>query len=343
MKDELIFALESSCDETAVAILKNNEELLANVVSTQIATHIKYGGVMPEVASRLHVENISCVVQEALDQAKVALEDITAFAVTAGPGLIGALHVGLQCAKTLALLYDKPLVPVHHLAGHIYANEYVTPLKFPCLAIVVSGGNTELVVMRGHLDFDVIGQTQDDAIGEAFDKVARVVGLPYPGGVAIDREAKKGSPVYPLPFPHTERPYDYSFSGLKTAVINLATRKRNRGMELNVADLACSFQTTAVNYLLDKALPAVAEYRIRQVVLAGGVSANSYLREQIRARLKDTDVEVVIPPIWCTTDNAAMIAKVGSYLYREGIVADLSLSADPAWKIEDFRKFGSNR
>ena len=339
MKDEIILAIESSCDETAIAILKNNQELLANVISTQIAVHQKFGGVMPEVASRLHVENISCVLKEALEQAKVKMEDITAIAVTSGPGLIGALHVGLQCAKTLALIYDKPLIPVHHLAGHIYANEYVTPLKFPCLAIVVSGGNTELVIMKKHLDFDVIGQTQDDAIGEAFDKVARVVNLPYPGGVAIDREAKKGNVVYKLPTPHTEGEFDYSFAGLKTAVINLNTKERNNNRELNVQDLACSFQTQAINYLLDKALPAVGKFGVKQVVLAGGVSANSYLREQIVSRLKDKDVEVVIPPIWCTTDNAAMIAKVGHYLLNEGVIADLTLSADPSWQIENFRKF----
>lgn len=339
MKDEIILAIESSCDETAIAILKNNQELLANVISTQIAIHQKFGGVMPEVASRLHVENISCVLKEALEQANINMEDVTAIAVTSGPGLIGALHVGLQCAKTLALLYNKPLIPVHHLAGHIYANEYVTPLKFPCLAIVVSGGNTELVVMKKHLDFDVIGQTQDDAIGEAFDKVARVVNLPYPGGVAIDRESKKGKMVYKLPTPHTEGEFDYSFSGLKTAVINLNTKERNNNRELNVQDLACSFQTQAINYLLDKAIPAVEKFNIKQVVLAGGVSANSYLREQIVSRLKDADVEVVIPPIWCTTDNAAMIAKVGHYLLNDGVIADLTLSADPSWQIENFRNF----
>jgi len=341
MKDEIILAIESSCDETAIAILKNNKDLLANVISTQIEVHQKYGGVMPEIASRLHVENISIVLNEALTKANIDLDDVSAIAVTSGPGLIGALHVGLQCAKTLALAFNKPLIPVHHLAGHIYANEYVTDLKFPCLAIVVSGGNTELVLMKKHLDFEVIGQTQDDAIGEAFDKVARVVNLPYPGGVAIDREAKKGNNVYKLPRPHTEGEFDYSFSGLKTAVINLATKERNNHRELNVQDLACSFQTTAIDYLLDKALPAVNKYSVKQVVLAGGVSANSYLRSEIKRRLNDSGVEVVIPPIWCTTDNAAMIAKVGSYLFKEQVFADLSLSADPSWEIEDFRKFGA--
>lgn len=337
--DKIILAIESSCDETSIAILKNDIELLANVISTQIAVHQKYGGVMPEIASRLHVENIGVVLKEALEQAKITMEDVSAIAVTSGPGLIGALHVGLQCAKTLALIYNKPLIPVHHLAGHIYANEYVSPLKFPCLAIIVSGGNTELVIMDKHLSFNIIGETRDDAIGEAFDKVARVVGLPYPGGVSIDRLSKEGQYTYKLPRPLNDGSYDYSYSGIKTAVINLVNNLKQKGQEVNVPDLACSFQKTAVDVLLDKALPAIDEYHCVQVVLAGGVSANSYLREQIVERLKNKEVEVIIPPLWCTTDNAAMIAKVGSYLYEEKVFADLSLSANPCWKLEDYRKF----
>lgn len=337
--DKIILAIESSCDETSIAILKNDNELLANVISTQIAVHQKYGGVMPEIASRLHVENIGVVLKEALEQAKITMEEVSAIAVTSGPGLIGALHVGLQCAKTLALMYNKPLIPVHHLAGHIYANEYVSPLKFPCLAIIVSGGNTELVIMDKHLSFNIIGETRDDAIGEAFDKVARVVGLPYPGGVSIDRLSKEGKYTYKLPRPLNDHSYDYSYSGIKTAVINLVNNLKQKGQEVNVPDLAHSFQKTAVDLLLDKALPAIDEFNCIQVVLAGGVSANSYLREQIVERLKDKEVEVIIPPLWCTTDNAAMIAKVGSYLYDEKVFADLSLSANPCWKLEDFRKF----
>ena len=337
--DKIILAIESSCDETSIAILKNDSELLANVISTQIAVHQKYGGVMPEIASRLHVENIGVVLKEALEQAHITMEDVSAIAVTSGPGLIGALHVGLQCAKTLALMYNKPLIPVHHLAGHIYANEYVAPLKFPCLAIIVSGGNTELVIMDKHLSFNIIGETRDDAIGEAFDKVARVVGLPYPGGVSIDRLSKEGKYAYKLPRPLNDHSYDYSYSGIKTAVINLVHNLKQKGEEINVPDLAYSFQKTAVDLLLDKALPAIEEYKCVQVVLAGGVSANSYLREQIVERTKNKDVEVIIPPIWCTTDNAGMIAKVGSYLFDENVFADLSLSANPCWKLEDYRKF----
>lgn len=339
MADKIILGIESSCDETAISILKNDTELLANIVSTQIAVHKKYGGVMPEIASRLHVENIGVVLKEALETAGISMNDVSAIAVTSGPGLIGALHVGLQCAKTLALMYHKPLIPVHHLSGHIYANEYVKPLVFPCLCIVVSGGNTELVVMDKHLSFNVIGETRDDAIGEAFDKVARVVGLSYPGGVSIDRLSKEGKHTYNLPRPLNDHTYDYSYSGIKTAVINLVNKLKQKGEEVNVPDLARSFQDTAIDLLLDKALPAVEEYNIKQVVLAGGVSANSYLREQVVKRLEHTDVDVVIPPIWCTTDNAAMIAKVGSYLYDEKVFAPLTLSANPCWKIEDFRKF----
>lgn len=336
--DKIILGIESSCDETAIAILKN-DELIANIVSTQIEVHKKYGGVMPEVASRLHVENIGVVLKEALEQASISIEDVSAIAVTRGPGLIGALHVGIQCAKTLALMYHKPLIPVHHLSGHIYANEYVTPLKFPCLAIVVSGGNTELVYMKEHLNFEIIGETKDDAIGEAFDKVARIVGLPYPGGVSIDKLSKEGVHEYTLPRPKDDHSYDYSYSGLKTAVINLVNQLKMKGEEVNVPNLARSFQDTAIDLLLDKALPAVDEYKIKQVVLAGGVSANSYLRSEIQRRLKDKDVEVVIPPIWCTTDNAAMIAKVGSYLYDRKVFAPLSIGADPSWRLEDYNKF----
>lgn len=337
---KIILAIESSCDETAVAILKD-EELLANIVSTQIEVHTKYGGVMPEIASRLHAENISIVLKEALDKAQIKLEDISAVAITRGPGLIGALHVGMQAAKTIALLYDKPLIPVHHLAGHIYANEFVKPLKFPLLAIVVSGGNTELVIMKNHLNFEIIGETKDDAVGECYDKVARVMGLPYPGGIPIDKYAKEGHHTYKLPSPLHDQSYDFSYSGLKTNIINMVHQFEQRGESINVFDLCCSFQETAIGMILEKSLRAVQEFNVKQVVLAGGVSANSYLRKQIQEQLKNSGVEVVIPPMWCCTDNAAMIAKVASRLYDEKLFAPLSLSVDPNWKIDDFRNFNN--
>ena len=337
-KELVILGIESSCDETACAITKGGK-LLSNAISSQIAVHQKYGGVMPEIASRLHLENVACVLDEALKEAGVRLEEVDAIAVTRGPGLIGALHVGIQAAKTLSLIYDKPLIPVHHLAGHIYANEFIKPLKFPLLAVVVSGGNTELVYMKEHLSFEIIGETKDDAIGESFDKVARVLGLPYPGGIAIDQLAKSGKHTYKLPTPLHDGSLNFSYSGLKTAVINLKHTLDQKGQEVVIEDMAKSFQDVAVGMVLDRVKKAVELHPVKEIVLAGGVSANSYLREQIVKTFEGTNIEVNIPPIWCTTDNAAMIAKVGEYLYKEKLFAPLSVSVDPSWRIEDFKKF----
>ena len=334
-----ILAIESSCDETAVAITRDGE-LLANIVSTQIEVHRKYGGVMPEIASRLHAENISVVLKEALEVANVSLEDIDAFAVTRGPGLIGALHVGLQAAKTLAMLYKKPLIPVHHLAGHIYANEYVEKLDYPVLAVVVSGGNSELVIMEDDMKFKVIGETRDDAIGECYDKVARVLGLPYPGGIPIDKLAKEGKHTYNLPTPlQGEHTYDLSYSGLKTNVINLVHNLEQKGEQVNVPDMCKSFQDVAIGMVLDRAKRAALEYNVKEVILAGGVSANSYLRSEIQRIMGELGIKTIIPPMWCCTDQAAMIAKVADKLYQRKLFADLSLSVDPNWVIEDYEKF----
>ena len=333
-----ILAIESSCDETAVAITENGK-LLSNVVATQISVHEKFGGVMPEIASRLHCENITVCLTEALEEAHVKLEDIDAFAVTRGPGLIGCLHVGLQAAKTLAMLYQKPLIPVHHLAGHIYANEYVGEFKFPLLCVVVSGGNTELVIMRDHLDFEIVGETKDDAVGECYDKVARVLGLPYPGGLPIDQHAKLGEHTYQLPIPSGDGKYDFSYSGLKTAVINLANSLKMKGEVLNVNDMARSFQDVAISMVVKKALLAAEDYQVKQVILAGGVSANSYLRAQMKEKLEGTDIDLIIPPLWCTTDNAAMIAKVAERLYERKVFAPLTLGVDPNWKIDHWMDF----
>ena len=335
----LILAIESSCDETAVAIIKDGN-LLANIVSTQIEVHRKYGGVMPEIASRLHCENISVCIKEALETANIKLEDVDAFAVTRGPGLIGALHVGLQAAKTLAMLYKKPLIPVHHLAGHIYANEYITTLEFPLLAVVVSGGNSEFIIMKDHLNFEIIGETRDDAIGECYDKVARVLGLPYPGGIPIDKLAKEGEHTYHLPIPlHGEKTYDLSYSGLKTNVINLVHNMEQKGEKVNVPNMCKSFQDVAIGAIIDRVRRAVNEFDIKQIILGGGVSANSYLRDEMRKVEQDSGVQVIIPPMWCCTDNAAMIAKIAERLYDKKLFADLSLSVDPNWSIEDYDKF----
>ena len=335
-----ILAIESSCDETSVAITDDGK-LLSNVVSTQIAVHKKYGGVMPEIASRLHCENIDVCLKEAIEQANIRFEDLDAIAVTRGPGLIGCLHVGLQAAKTLAMIYNKPLIPVHHLSGHIYANEYVGELKFPLLCVVVSGGNTELVIMKDHLNFEIIGETKDDAVGECYDKVARVLGLGYPGGLPIDNHAKLGKHTYNLPAPLAHKDsYDFSYSGLKTSVINLVNQLKMKGEEVIVDDMCKSFQDVAIGMIIEKATKAAFDYKVAQVVLAGGVSANSYLREEMKKRLEGTNVDLIIPPLWCTTDNAAMIAKVAEHLYKEKVFAPLSLGVDPNWKIDHFREFG---
>ena len=334
-----ILAIESSCDETAASIIDSGK-LLSNVVSTQIEVHRKYGGVMPEIASRLHAENISIVIKEALDEAKVTLEELDAVAVTRGPGLIGALHVGLQAAKTISMLYNIPLIPVHHLAGHIYANEYVSEFKFPMLAVVVSGGNTELVLMRDHLDFEIIAETRDDAIGECYDKVARVLGLPYPGGIPIDKLAKEGKHTYDLPIPlRGEKTLDLSYSGLKTNVINLVHNLEQRGEQVNVADMCKSFQDVAVGLVIDRTKKVVEQYDVKQVILAGGVSANSYLRSEMTIEMEKLGVHLNIPPMWCCTDNASMIAKVAERLYDLKVFAPLSLGVDPNWSIEDWKNF----
>ena len=335
----LILAIESSCDETSVAITKDGK-LLSNIINTQIEVHQKYGGVMPEIASRLHCENIALVLKEAVEKADIKLEDVDAFAITRGPGLIGALHVGMQAAKTLSLIYNKPLIPVHHLAGHIYANEFNTELKFPLLAVVVSGGNSELVLMKDHMDFKIIGETRDDAIGECYDKVARVLGLPYPGGIPIDKLAKEGEHTYHLPVPlRGEDTYDMSFSGLKTNVINLVHNLEQKGEEIRIADMCRSFQDTAVGIVLERATKAIKEFNIKQVVLAGGVSANSYLRAEMQKVCEKLGANIIIPPMWCCTDNAAMIAKVAEYLFERKVFARLDLGVDSNWSIEDWHNF----
>lgn len=333
-----ILGLESSCDETSIAITRDGK-LLSNVVATQIKMHQQFGGVMPEVASRLHAENILFVLDEALREANVTLEEIDAFAFTRGPGLIGALHVGMQMAKTLAMLYEKPLIPVHHLAGHIYANEYVKELKFPLLSIVVSGGNTEFVYMKNTMEFEIIGETKDDAIGECFDKVARTLGLPYPGGIPIDKLSKEGKHTYKLPTPLHDDSLNFSYSGLKTAVINLVNNEKARGNEINVPDLCKSFQDTAIGMVMDRLDKAIERYDIKQVVLAGGVSANSYLREKMHERLDNSPIDLIVPPIWCTTDNAAMIAKLGEHLYEMKVFAPLTISSDPNWRIDKYKEY----
>lgn len=331
-----ILAIESSCDETAAAVIENEHEVLSNVVATQIDVHKQYGGVIPEIASRIHIENISMVIDECLRKAHLTMDEIDAVAFTKGPGLIGSLHVGVQAAKTLAWAFQKPLVPVHHIAGHIYANRLVSELKFPLMALVVSGGHTELVYMKDEWSFEVLGTTQDDAIGEAFDKVGRVLGLPYPGGVYIDKLSKEGKNIYKLPKPRPEKELDFSFSGLKSGVLQLIKRLERNNETFKPEDLACSFQETAISCLLERADKALSRYDVKQFVLAGGVAANSALRYHVMndIQTKYPNVECIIPPLACCTDNAAMIGVAGSVAYRHGVRCDYDVSASPSFDLE---------
>ena len=331
----IILGIESSCDETAVAIVKDKKEILGSVVASQIDVHKEFGGVIPEVASRIHVENISYCIEEALNQANMRMEDIDAVAVTQGPGLVGCLHVGVQAAKTLAFAYHKPLVPVHHLAGHIYANELVVDLEFPVLALVVSGGNSELVYMKDETSFEILGQTQDDAIGEAYDKVARVLDLGYPGGPKIDKLAREGKPVYQLAKPKTQGKYDFSFSGLKSSVLHFIKRMERLNQTYEKADLAASFQEAALGEIFDRVKAVLDDYPdVKHFVVGGGVSANSRLREKIAELNKlYPHVTFTVPPMSCCTDNANMIAVAGEIAYLSGRRADDSLTANAGLEI----------
>lgn len=330
----LVLGIESSCDETSVAIVKDGKEVLANVINSQIKIHERFGGVVPEVASRHHVYQVSMVFDEAFKIAGVNPEDIDLVAVTEGPGLIGSLLVGVNAAKTFALMYNKPLIGVHHLAGHIYANAIEHEMKFPCIALLVSGGNTELIYMNDHFSFDIIGQTLDDAVGEAYDKVARVVGLPYPGGPHVDRLAHEGEDTYHLPRVYLEDgSYNFSFSGLKSAVINLAHNAKQRGEEINVNNLCASFQASVTEVLVRKTLKLAKEMNCENIIVAGGVSANKGLKERFEKEAKDFNVS--IPSIKYCTDNAAMIAVAGYYQYQKNKeLSDLTLNADASLELE---------
>ncbi len=327
MKDIYILGIESSCDETSASIVKNGTEEISTVISSQIDVHKDYGGVVPEIASRHHVKNITMVLEECLEKANMKMEDIDAIAITYGPGLIGSLLIGLEAAKTLAFVYNKPLIPVHHIAGHIYANSLVKELQFPLLAIVVSGGHTEIIEMTDHMKFHKLGGTLDDAIGECYDKVARVIGLEYPGGPKIDKLATEGEDSYKLPLPLNDNSYNFSFSGLKSAVINLAHNEEQRGNDLNQADLATSFQKVAIESITSKAKKAILDKKIKNVIVAGGVAANKGLRSAMEELCKELNVDLSIPPMKYCTDNGTMIAAAGYYAYLDGRRADLSLNS----------------
>ncbi len=327
MKDMYILGIESSCDETSVSIVKNGTEEIATVISSQIDIHKDYGGVVPEIASRHHVKNITMVLEECLEKANMKMEDVDAIAITYGPGLIGSLLIGLEAAKTLAFIYNKPLIPVHHIAGHIYANSLVKPLEFPLLAVVVSGGHTELVEMVDHYKFKKMGGTLDDAIGECYDKVARVIGLEYPGGPKLDKLAAEGEDTYKLPVPLQDDSYNFSFSGLKSAVINLAHNEEQRGQKIREADLATSFQKVAVESITSKVKKAIEEKGIKNIVVAGGVAANKGLRKAMEDVAEEYNINLTIPPMKYCTDNGTMIAAAGYYAYLDGRRADLTLNS----------------
>ena len=337
-KDILTLGIESSCDETAAAVLRGGRELLSNVISTQIPLHRKYGGVVPEIASRRHIVNVMPVIDEALRNAEVALPDIDQIAVTHGPGLVGALLVGVSAAKALAFARNVPLIGVNHLEGHIFANFLShTELKPPFMALVVSGGHTALIHVIGYNHFALMGQTRDDAAGEAFDKIARVMGLPYPGGPEIDKLAIVGDEDA-VDFPRALREkgnYEFSFSGLKSAVLNYLNEMKMKNMEVNRADVAASFQKAVIEVLVQKSLEALSETNLDTLVLAGGVAANSALERRLREASAEHGIHFYYPDKILCTDNAAMIACRGYYQSRAGLFSDLRLNAVPGLSLQN--------
>ena len=330
MKDIYVLGIESSCDETSAAIVKNGREVLSNVINSQIAIHEKFGGVVPEIASRKHIEAISQVVEEALKQAKMTFDDIDVIACTYGPGLVGALLVGVGYAKALSYALNKPLVGTNHIEGHIAAN-YITfkELEPEFLCLIISGGHTHLAKIEDYTKFEILGKTRDDAVGEAFDKVARVMNLSYPGGPKVDKLAKMGEPNIELPKVHMEG-LDFSFSGIKTAVINLNHNKK----DLKKEDLCASFEETVSDMLIQNTKKAIQATGIKKVALAGGVSANIFIRNKFLELGKELDVKVYFPELSLCTDNAAMIASAGYYRYLNGDISDLTLNAVPNLKLE---------
>jgi N6-L-threonylcarbamoyladenine synthase len=329
---KIVLAIESSCDETACAILDDQLNVLSSVVTSQIDVHARFGGVIPEVASRMHVEQISVIVKQAVDEAGISMDEVDAIAYTIGPGLIGSLHVGATAAKSLAFFYDKPLIGVHHLKGHIFVNEMIKPLIYPMMALVVSGGHTELVYIENDQSFRIIGTTLDDAVGEAYDKVARLMNEAYPGGPVIDRLAKQGVEHYQLPTPKVDG-YDFSFSGLKNAVAQLVKREEEAGNQINKYDLAYAFQEVALHSLIAKTKEALKEYPCRSVVLAGGVAANSRLRELMSQNFADMDL--ILPPLKYCTDNALMIACAAFHYLKANKFVSMDAPSKPSMSIED--------
>ncbi len=328
----IVLSVESSCDETSVSIQRNGKDILSNVVLSQIDIHKKFGGVVPEVASREHIKGITLVFEEALEQAKISRNEIDLVAVTKGPGLIGSLLIGVNAAKAFALANGIPIVGVHHIAGHIYANAINDDLVFPLICLVVSGGHTELILMKEHYDFQKLGETMDDAVGEAYDKVARTVNLGYPGGPLVDKLAFQGKPSYKMPDISLGNTYDFSFSGIKSHVINLVHNIKQRNEEIIIEDLCASFQETVTDVLVSKSVRAIKEFDAKMFIIAGGVAANKGLRKKIDEQIND--IKVVVPDFQYCTDNAAMIGIAGYYQYqKEQIVDDMSLNGSSRLKL----------
>ena len=331
MKDIYILGIETSCDETSCSIVKNGTEDINTVILSQVDIHMLYGGVVPEIASRNHVKDIVFVIDKCLKDSGLSMDDISAIAVTYGPGLVGSLLVGLEAAKTISYIYNKPLIPVHHIRGHIYANSIGGGMEFPLLALIISGGHTELLYMKDHFDYKVVGSTLDDA-GECYDKVARVIGVPYPGGPEVDKLAHEGKNSYSLPIPLDDDSFNFSFSGLKSAVINLAHNMEQRGEKLVKEDLACSFQNVVITSLVSKTIRAMEKYDVNNLILAGGVSANKGIREEFSKLSKEKGFKFTTPIIKYCTDNATMIAAAGYYLFVNGIVSNLEMDTDSGAK-----------
>ncbi|ETY75256.1 tRNA threonylcarbamoyladenosine biosynthesis protein Gcp [Lactiplantibacillus fabifermentans T30PCM01] len=336
-KQNLILAFESSCDETSVAVIADGHTILSNVIATQINSHKRFGGVVPEVASRHHIEEITICIEDALKEAQVTYDDLDAVAVTYGPGLVGALLVGVNAAKVIAYTHHLPLIPVNHMAGHIYAARFVEPFQFPLMALLVSGGHTELVYMQADGQFEIIGETRDDAAGEAYDKIGRVLGVPYPAGKVIDEMAHQGHDTFKFPRAMIDEDnYDFSFSGLKSAFINTVHHADQIGETLDKNDLAASFQASVVDVLVSKTERVLREYPVKQLVLAGGVAANHGLRERLTAELpaKFPDMKLVLAPLKLCGDNGAMIGAAAYVQYQHQQFGDATLNADPSLEFD---------
>ena len=336
MNDVYILAIETSCDETSLAIIKNGHEVDSLTILTQMDTHANFGGVVPEIASRMHAENITMVLEETLNKSSIDMNRVDAIAVTYAPGLLGSLLVGVEFAKTLSLVYNKPLIAVNHTMGHIFANQIDYNIEYPSLALIVSGGHTDLLVMESETEMRILGSSIDDSVGEVFDKVARILDMPYPGGPNIEKLAKEGKDTYELPKPMNDDSYNFSYSGLKSYIINLVHNEKQRGNVIRKEDLACSFQTTAVDELVRKVSLAIDNTNIKHFLLAGGVSANKYLRGKMEELCASKGVTFHVPEFVYCTDNAAMIGCAAFPLWKEKKFAGMNLNAKASESIKNY-------